>query len=156
MSDVLRFLATANPATGVGLVPRAQGLPIVVLVVDDSKDDELSSLLASGDSVVASELGGTWSAQVNGEQLVIKFHLISRDGAWERQWTYPDPGGGVLDAITSGGHHVAILPAVGDLSEFVRKGSGGGIIVDAKASRAIASAYAVASQVRQPGAGLPG
>ena len=71
--------------------------------------------------------------------VIVKFRLIRRDGAWERKWTYTDPGDSVLNAITAGTHHVAIMPLVGDLSEFVREGLGGGIIVDAPASGAIAS-----------------
>jgi hypothetical protein len=46
----------------------------------------------------------------------------------------------VLNAITAGAHHVAIMPRVGDLSEFVREGVGGGIIVDTPPSGAVASA----------------
>jgi hypothetical protein len=141
MSDAAsRFLADANPANGVGFVPHAQGQPIVVLVVDDSDDGELARVLADNDAVAGADYGGAWSAQVNGERLIVKFRLIRRDGEWERRWTYTDPGGSVLDAITAGSHHVAIMPLVGDLSEFVREGLRGGIIVDAPASGAIASA----------------
>jgi hypothetical protein len=132
MSDAdCGFLADTSPANGLGFVRRAQNLPIVVLVVDDSDDDELACLLAGGDVVVATDHDAAWSAQVS---------LIRHDGAWERKWTYTDPGDSVLNAITAGTHHVAIMPLVGDLSEFVREGLGGGIIVDAAASGAIASA----------------
>jgi hypothetical protein len=141
MSDAdCGFLADTSPANGLGFVRRAQNLPIVVLVVDDSDDDELACLLAGGDVVVATDHDAAWSAQVNGEGLIVKFSLIRHDGAWERKWTYTDPGDSVLNAITAGTHHVAIMPLVGDLSEFVREGLGGGIIVDAAASGAIASA----------------
>ena len=101
--------------------------------------------------MAARDYGGTWSAQVNGERLIVKFHLIRRDGDWERHWTYADPGAGVLDAITAGSHRVSIVAAVGDLSDFVREGSGGAIIVEAEASEAIAAACGVLSQLQQPG-----
>jgi len=141
MSDAAcSFLADSSPANGVGFVPRAQNLPIVVLVVDDSDDDELARLLAGRDVVAARDHDGAWSGQVDCDGLIVKFSLIRHDGAWERKWTYTDPGDSVLNAITAGAHHVAIMPRVGDLSEFVREGLGGGIIVDAPPSTAIASA----------------
>jgi len=141
MSDDLdRFLADANPASGVGFVPRARRQPIVVLVVDDSDDSELASLLAGEQEVAAAAYEGSWSAQIDGSALVIKFLLARRGGGWERRWTYPDPGGSVLNAITAGVHHVAIVPLIGDLSDFVRDGLRGAIVVDAQASESIASA----------------
>ena len=141
MSDAVdRFLADANPASGVGFVPRAQGQPIVVLVVDDSDDGELASLLAGAEAVAATDYDGSWSAHVDGARLIAKFRLIGPDGGWERRWTYADPGGSVLNAITTGIHHVAIVPLVGDLGEFVREGLRGAIVVDAQASGPVASA----------------
>ncbi len=134
------FLANASPAKGVGFVPRARKQPIVVLVVDDSEDDELARLLASGDTVAATDYEGAWSAGIDGERLIVKFSLMRRDGECERRWTYTDPGGSVLNAITTGTHHVAIVPLIGDLSDFVRGGVRGAIIVDARASSAIVSA----------------
>jgi len=150
MSDAAsRFLVDANPAKGMGFVPRAQGKPIVVLVVDDSDDGELACLLAGNGAVAGADYGGIWSAQVNAERLTVKLRLSRHDGEWERQWTYTDPGGSVLNAITAGTHHVAIMPLVGDLSEFVREGLGGGIIIDAAASGTIASARELVA-VRTP------
>jgi hypothetical protein len=128
-----RFLEDANPASGVGFVPRAHKQPIVVLVVDDSGDDELASVLAGGHGTTAADYVGTWSAQVDGKRLIVKLRLIRRDGEWSRQWTYMDPGGSVLNAITAGSHHVAIVPLIGSLGEFVRDGLHGAIIVDAEA-----------------------
>jgi hypothetical protein len=129
MSDDLgRFLADASPASGVGFVPRARRQPIVVLVVDDSEDSELASLLAGGEGVAASDYDGSWSAQLDRSGLVIiKFLLASRDGGWERRWIYTDPGGSVLSAITAGVHHVAIVRLRG------------AIVVDAQAPEPIAS-----------------
>jgi hypothetical protein len=132
------FLANASPARG--FVPRAQKQPIVVLVVDDSEDDELTRLLVSGDTVAASDYEGAWSAEIDGERLIVKFSLMRRNGEWERRWTYTDPGGSVLDAISAGSHHVAIVPLSGDLSDFVRDGVRGAIIVDAQTSSAVVAA----------------
>jgi hypothetical protein len=65
------FLADTGPANGLGFVPRAQNLPIVVLVVDDLNDDELARLLAGRDVAVANDHDGAWSAQVHGEGLIV-------------------------------------------------------------------------------------
>ena len=145
MSDAAgRFLADASPAIGLGLAGGVQeGHRSVVLVVDDSQDGELAAVLAKGQAMTPSGYRGAWSAQVNGERLTIKFHLIRQDEEWERLWTYPEPGGAVLDAIAADSHRVAIVPATGDLSEFVREGRGGALIVDAYASGAVTSARAV-------------
>jgi len=140
MSEALdRFLADASSASGVGFVPRARRQPIVVLVVDDSEDPALASLLAGGEGV-ATDYDGSWRAQIDGSELVVKFLLTRRDGGWERQWTYTDPGGSVLNAITADVHHVAIVPLIGDLSDFVREGLRGAIVLDVQASKSIASA----------------
>jgi hypothetical protein len=140
MSDALDgFLADASPASGMGFVPRARRQPIVVLVVDDSDDPELASLLAGGERG-ASAYEGSWSAHVDRTRLAVKFLLARRDGGWERRWTYRDPGGSVLNAITAGVHHVAVVPLIGDLSDFVRDGLRGAIVVDVQPSESIASA----------------
>jgi hypothetical protein len=152
MSDAVdRFLADAKPASGVGFVPRARSWPIVVLVVDDSDDTELASSLAAVKSVAASDYDGSWSAMVEGTRPIVKFRLIRRDGKWARQWTYRDPDGSVLNAISAGLHHVAIVPLVGDLSEFVCEGLRGAIVVDAQASEPIASAPGFIAEPTSPG-----
>jgi hypothetical protein len=139
------FLADASPAVGIGLVPGLRRPPAIVLIVDDSKDYELASVLASTQAV-DNGYGGAWSAQIDGEQLTIQFHLVRRGEEWQRRWTYPEPGVGVLDAITANSHHVAIVPAVGDLSGFVRDGNGGAIIIDVQPSAAVSSARALVAR----------
>jgi len=142
MSDLaMRLGAGAVPVVGVATVPRAGGQPFVVIVVDDADDQELACVLASADE--ATGYGGSWSAQVSSRELHIRFHLVRRGAAWERQWTCPDPSQDVLDAVTAGAHHVAVLPLVGDLSRFVEEGVGGGLMIEAQASRSVAAARAV-------------
>jgi hypothetical protein len=125
---------------GVGFVSRPCGQPIVVLMVDDADDAELASSLAGEESVAATDLDGSWSAQVDGARLIVEFRLIRRDGEWERRWTCTNPGGGVLNAISAGFHHVAIVPLVGDLGEFVREGVRGAVVIEAQASGAVTAA----------------
>jgi len=142
MSDAaVRLGAGAVPAVGVATVPRAQANAFVVIVVDDSDDQELACVLASADE--ATGYGGAWSAQVSSRELHIRFHVVRRGAAWERLWTCPNPSEDVLDAVTAGAHQVAILPLVGDLSQFVEEGVGGGLMIEAQASRSVAAARAV-------------
>ena len=144
MGDVaLRIVADANPAVGVGLIPRMHAKPLVVLIVDDSDDGELASVLASTEGA-ADGFDGAWSAQVNDEGLTISFELIRRGYGWEREWTHGEPGDSILNAISARDHHVAIVPVIGDLSKFVREGRGGAIVVDTRASDAVAAARVVA------------
>jgi hypothetical protein len=152
MSDAVdRFLADANPASGVSFVPRGRSQPIVVLVVDHSDDAELASSLAGGERVAATDYDGSWSTQVNGTRITIEFRLTRREDGWERRWTYTDPDGSVLNAISAGIHHVVIVPLVGDLSEFVREGLRGAIVVDTQASEHIASAPRLVSEPTSTG-----
>jgi len=142
MSDAaVRLRAGAVPAIGVATVPRTRGQAFVAVVVDDADDEELASVLASADEATA--YSGAWSAQVTSRELIIRFHLLRRGEAWERQWTCPNPTDDVLDAVTAGAHHVAILPLLGDLSQFVKEGMGGAIMIEAQASRSVAAARAV-------------
>lgn len=144
MSDVaVRFPAYASPAVGVGLVPRRQAKPLIVLIVDDSHDDELASVLASTEAP-AGGYDGAWSVQVIDERRTISFRLMQRDHQWEREWTHPEPGASILHAIAARDHHVAIVPAIGDLSEFVREGRGGALVVDTEAAGAVVSAQVLA------------
>jgi hypothetical protein len=144
MSDVaVRFLAYASPAVGVGLVPRRQAKPLIVLIVDDSNDDELASVLASTETA-AGGYDGAWSVQVIDERPTIGFRLMRRDREWQREWTHPEPGASILHAIAARDHHVAIVPAIGDLSEFVREGRSGALVVDTEAAGAVVSAQAIA------------
>src|ERR1700689_1425608 len=104
MSDVaVRFPPFATPAVGVGLVPRRQAKPLIVLLVDDSGDDELASVLASTQAANG-RYEGAWSVQVIDERLTIGFRLMRRDDEWEREWTHPEPGASMLHAITARDH----------------------------------------------------
>jgi hypothetical protein len=64
---------------------------MLVLVVDDSADDELVSVLAAANMVPAHGYGGAWAAQVTPGVLTIKFTLVRLGGGWERAWTFPNP-----------------------------------------------------------------
>jgi hypothetical protein len=137
------FLDGANPVLGAAVMPReAPHLPMVVLVVDDSGDDELAAVIAEATNVPADGYGGGWAAQVTQDTLTVKFILVREGAGWERAWTFPDPPADMLDAITGGEHNVAVLPRelAGDLTELNPASLGGSIIIDAQPSEAVTAA----------------
>jgi hypothetical protein len=138
------FLDGANPMLGAALVPGPLGLPLVVVVVDDTDDDELVAVMAEENNVPADGYGGAWAAQVAQDGLTIKFLLIRRGASWERTWTYPDPPDEMLDAITQGEHHVAVLPRelAGNLEDFNPHSLAGAVFIDAQPSESVAAARA--------------
>ncbi len=122
---------------------------MLVLVVDDSADDELVSVLAVANIVPAHGYGGAWAAQITPGVLTIKFTLVRLGGGWERAWTFPNPPDELLGPIIGGAHHVAILPRefAGDLSKLDPVTLGGSIIIEAVASEAVAAARAARDEL---------
>ncbi len=140
MEDVPRFYEGALSVDGALVVPFSPtGLQMVVLVVDDSGDDELISAmaeLAAGtelEPVSALGYDGAWDALDTGDHHALKFRLIRTADTWERAWTYIDPPREMVDAITSGdSHYVAVIPRefAGDLTDFDLRSIAGGVIVE--------------------------
>ena len=92
------------------LAPPGQ-LPIVVLVIDDSADDEVTSAVAEERRVPSDRFGGLWgSGQRNGNWLVA-FMLIEHGGGLERQWFTDNIHRELLEAALEVPHLVALLPA---------------------------------------------
>lgn len=120
---------------------------MVVFVVDDSQDDELTTAIAEVSNVPADGYGGAWAAQATTQDglTMVKFVLIRLGSGWERAWTLPSPPAEMLDAITGGAHHVAILPRelASDLDELNVASLGGSLIVEAQPSEAVAAARSV-------------
>jgi hypothetical protein len=139
------FYERTTEALAVALVPRDDDIPLVLLVVDDSGDDELVSVIAAAEMVPAVGYGGGWGAMVqggaDGMQLTVKFLLKGEE--WERQWMLPDVTAEILRAITGGPHNVAVLPKelAGDLNAPVERARvAGALIVEARASDAVRKA----------------
>lgn len=97
--------------------------PIIVLVVDDSDDDELAGIIASEDMVPAEHFGGVWgTAQRDGHWLV-GFRLVelgARTDGIERAWITDNIHRELLETILTVPHLVAILPA--ELAEDFQTG----------------------------------
>lgn len=87
---------------------------IIVLVVDDSEDDEITHLIAAGAEATSGRFGGVWgSGQQNGNWIVA-FQLIELGGGRagiSRRWYTSNVYRELLDAILDVPHLVAILPA---------------------------------------------
>lgn len=140
MDDVSdAFLEGTTEADASTLVARPDNLPLVVLVVDDSEDDELVAAIAEARMAPAVGYHGGWGSLVKGGpdgfQLTLKF-ILRRDG-WVRQWTLPDVTQEMLRAICDSVHHVAVLPreVAGDFTESLELPRiAGAIIVEAQAS----------------------
>jgi hypothetical protein len=128
-----KFYAGADPVQGVATVPREPPeLPMLVLVVDDSDDDELVAAMAEADEVPAVGYDGLWDALDTGDHHTLKFRLVRMADAWERAWTYIDPPRDMVETITAEAHHVAILPRefAGDLGNFDPRSLAGAVIVE--------------------------
>lgn len=139
------FHERTNEALVATLVPRPDNLPLIVLVVEDSEDDELTSIIAEASAVPSPDYSGGWGAMVKGSaegfQLTVKFLLIGEE--WERQWTLPDISKEILSAIMGGTHNVAILPRelAGDLEQPLELPRiAGALIIEAAASDAVKKA----------------
>jgi hypothetical protein len=94
------FLAGANPILAVALVR-----DVVVIVVEDADDDELTSVFAEATNVPADGFGGAWSAQVDEEGTTAKFHLIRLGGSVERQWTIRPLPAEILTRVINDTHY---------------------------------------------------
>ena len=101
------------PMLGVAPISRdPPELPFIAIVVDDAENDELVAVMAEIDTVPAPGFRGDWGNVLEGgpdEPVTFKFRLRGENGSL-RAWTYPGPPKEMVDIITSGNHHVAVLP----------------------------------------------
>lgn len=134
------FHEGAEPMADVVVVPRTEALPLVVVVIDDSEDDELISLIAEAGSVPAPAHHGVWTHLATTRALTIKFNLTREESGWRRSWTYPEPPAGLLDTIEAP-HVVAVLSRefAGDPSDFDPHTLGAAVIVEAQPATQLAA-----------------
>ena len=100
--EVERWMLMADPDSDAWMI---------VLVVDDSDDDEIASIVAREDHVPAEHFGGVWGAGQRDGYWLIGFHLIELGGGVERQYFTDNIHRELLDAILDVPHLVAVLPA---------------------------------------------
>jgi hypothetical protein len=115
--------------------------PVVLIVVDDSEDDELVSIMATASNVPADDFGGGWASGLFSG--VVRFKLERLSGGFEREWTLPGLNEDVVAASTQS-HYVGLLPLemAGDLSSFQVSDLNrlrGGMIVQAHATTALSA-----------------
>jgi hypothetical protein len=81
---------------------------IIIVVVNDSADDELTAIFAHEDRVPSASFGGVWgSGQAEGHWL-IAFHLVELGGGVERQWFTSNIHRPLPEAVLDVPHLVAI------------------------------------------------
>jgi hypothetical protein len=124
----------ACPVIATAIVPGRQDL-VIVLVVDDSGDDELTAAMASQKDVPSERWRGAWKGEVrllgddNGDTAT--FVLLDQETEREREWAMENWDLSVLEAAASGDHYVALLPVelAGGLAQLNPKVLMGALIV---------------------------
>jgi hypothetical protein len=92
------------------LIRAAGAPPIIVWVVDDRADDDLTAAFASETAVPSPRFWGVWGAGEGGGADAIAFRLIDRDGHRERTWWLDVFGPPLLGAILEVPHVVVVQP----------------------------------------------
>jgi hypothetical protein len=89
----------------------AAGAPaIIVWVVDDRADDELTAAFASETAVPSPRFWGVWGAGKQGDADALAFRLVDRDTHRERTWWLDVFGPPLIGAILEVPHVVVIQP----------------------------------------------
>jgi hypothetical protein len=136
------FLEGTSPALGIALVVGSDP-PLIILVVNDSMDDELVSVIAHATNAPADDFVGAWAARLY-PAITVRFTLARLSGGFERQWTL-DAVNHEIAKATSVQHLVAVLPdeIAGDLSRFTDLSRlGAAVIVSTSRSPALIAACA--------------
>jgi hypothetical protein len=125
----------------------------VVLVVDDSHDDELTAAIAEENMVPSDRFRGGWQSvtefdlREGTQQDAAEFVLLERDdGPMRRCWSWANPGDDLVDLVADHSHLVALLPKeyagheAGEIDahELIPR-LGGTLIVDAEPSEHVAA-----------------
>lgn len=91
------------------LLSRADDAAMIILVVDDSYDDDLAHAVASEDQVPAEHFGGLWGTEPIGRR--VSFEIVGLGGRIERTLVIETVDRELLDAILVVPHLVAIMPS---------------------------------------------
>jgi hypothetical protein len=86
------------------------GRNVIVLVVDDTGDDELAAVVAREDMVPADNLGGLWGTGERDGYWLVGFQMIELGGGVERQFFTDNIDRRMLEAILDVPHLVAVMP----------------------------------------------
>jgi hypothetical protein len=115
--------------------PQSDAL-VIILVVDDSDDDELAGIVARENMVPADHFDGVWGTGPRDGPWLAEFHLTEVGGGVERKFFTGTVHRELLDAILDVPHLVAIMPLeiAGDAktAEAVAPRLGGALIVEVR------------------------
>lgn len=85
--------------------------PLVILVIDEVRDDELAAALAAEDTVPSERFAGTWRAGARDGKALISFLLVEEaEPGLERAWWTDTFDRALLEAVARTPHDVALLP----------------------------------------------
>jgi hypothetical protein len=93
------------------LLARENEPSVIVLVVDDSADDEITARVASEGTVPSKHFGGVWGTGQRDGVWLLAFQLIELGGGIERQWVTDNIHRELLEAILEVPHYVALMPS---------------------------------------------
>jgi len=99
-----------EPAVRCHLIRAAGTPPIIVWVVDDSADDDLTGAFARESAVPSPNFWGVWGTGKHGDADTLAFRLIDRDTHRERTWWLDTFGPPLLGAILEIPHIVVVQP----------------------------------------------
>ena len=99
-----------EPAVRCHLIRASGSPPVIVWVVDDSADDDLTSAFARESAVPSPNFWGVSGAGKNGDADAIAFRLVDRDSHRERTWWMDTFGPPLLGAILEVPHIVVVHP----------------------------------------------
>lgn len=84
---------------------------LIMLVIDDSEDDEITAQIASEEIVPSPNFGGVWGTGQRDGVWLIAFQLIELGGGLERQWFTDNMNRELLEAVLTVPHYVALMPS---------------------------------------------
>jgi hypothetical protein len=84
-------------------------LSIIVVVVDDSQDDQLISVFARENGRPSENFSGLWGSAERDGYYLVAFKLIELGGRLERTWVTDNIHRELLEAILDVPHHVALV-----------------------------------------------
>jgi hypothetical protein len=100
-----------------------EGLPRIVLVVDDAGDEAFLAAIGDDDQTPSERFAGTWRAGERDGEPLISFLLVEEaDPGLERAWWTTTYDRSLLEAAARTPHRVLVLP--------VSRVGGDGVLVD--------------------------
>jgi hypothetical protein len=93
------------------MFPRQDKPSVIVLVIDDSADDEITARVASEGHVPSEHFGGVWGTGQRDGCWLLVFQLIELGGGIERRWFTDNIYRELLEAVLEVPHYVALMPS---------------------------------------------